>query len=342
MKLNARAAEGYFAKPDRDKAGLLIFGADAMRVALRRQQVLAALLGPNAEEEMRLTRLAGAELRKDPAALLDAVKARGFFDGPRAVHVEDTPDAAMPAVEAALTDWADGDAQIIVTAGALKASSKLRKVFEAAAHAYAVGLYDDPPSRGEVERILTAAGVTQVGNDAIGLLTALAGDLGPGDFTQLANKLAIYKLNDPAPLTPEDIDACAPQSTEAALDDILHIVAEAKAAEIGPLMQRLSDQGTQAVALCIGATRHFKTLYTIASDPGGPGSGIGKLRPPVYGPRRDRLLAQAQNWGGARLELALSLLTETDLSLRSAGQTAPQLALVERALIRLAMLGRSR
>ena len=52
MKLSPREAEGYFAKPDTDKAGLLIYGADAMRVALKRQQVLAALLGPGAEEEM--------------------------------------------------------------------------------------------------------------------------------------------------------------------------------------------------------------------------------------------------------------------------------------------------
>ncbi|MBT6343846.1 MAG: DNA polymerase III subunit delta, partial [Tateyamaria sp.] len=35
---------------------------------------------------------------------------------------------------------------------------------------------------------------------------------------------------------------------------------------------------------------------------------------------------------------ALTVLTDTDLQLRSAGQKAPTLALVERAFIRLAML----
>ena len=42
MKLSPRDAEGYFKKPDPDKTGLLIYGADAMRVALKRQQILAA------------------------------------------------------------------------------------------------------------------------------------------------------------------------------------------------------------------------------------------------------------------------------------------------------------
>ena len=36
MKLSPREADGYFAKPDAGKTGLLIYGADAMRVALKR------------------------------------------------------------------------------------------------------------------------------------------------------------------------------------------------------------------------------------------------------------------------------------------------------------------
>ena len=52
-----------------------------MRVAIRRQELLEALLGDNAEEEMRLTRMSGSDLRSDPALLLDGLKANGFFPG---------------------------------------------------------------------------------------------------------------------------------------------------------------------------------------------------------------------------------------------------------------------
>ena len=52
------------------------------------------------------------------------------------------------------------------------------------------------------------------------------------------------------------------------------------------------------------------------------------------------MLRQAQSWSSARLEEALKLLMDTDLTLRSAGQKAPQMALVERAFVRLAYLGR--
>lgn len=338
MKLGGRDADAYFAKPDKDRTGLLIYGGDAMRVALKRQQVITALLGANADEEMRLTRMSGADLRRDPAMVLDAIKAVGFFPGPRATFVEDATDAAAPAIGAAFDDWQPGDAQIIVTAGALKSVSKLRKLFEAHKNAYAVGLYDDPPSRAEIERMLSAANLRDVPADGMAALTDLALAMGPGDFAQSVEKISLYKLGDDTPLTPEQIAACAPVSTEAALDDVLNVVAEGQADRIGPLIARLVAQGTTPVSLCIGAARHFRQLYIIASDPGGPASGIGRLRPPAFGKRRDQLLKQAQFWSFGRLQDALTELTDTDLHLRSAGQTAPAMAMVERTLIRLAKM----
>ncbi|WP_412073295.1 DNA polymerase III subunit delta [Tritonibacter mobilis] len=342
MKLSPREAEGYFARPDPGKTGLLIYGADAMRVSLKRQQMLAALLGPGAEEEMRLTRMPASDLRKDPAQLLDAVKAVGFFPGIRAVFVEDANDTATPAITTALQEWQPGDAQIVVTAGQLKASSKLRKAFETHTNAYATGIYDDPPSRAEIERILGEAGMRDVPGDSMSALTDIANEIGPGDFSRMIEKLSLYKHGDSTPLTLEDIGAVAPQSTEAALDDLVNVVAEGRSTDIGPVLRRLQAQGTNAVTLCIGATRHFRTLYTIAAHPGGPAQGIGGLRPPLYGKRRDRMLRQAQGWGAQKLQNALTILTDTDLQLRSAGQSAPAQALTERAMIRLAMLARSR
>ncbi|WP_424988016.1 DNA polymerase III subunit delta [Microbulbifer sp. S227A] len=342
MKLSGRDADSYFAKPDPDRTGLLIYGADAMRVALKRQQVIAALLGDGAEEEMRLTRMPGADLRGDPALLLDAVKAVGFFPGPRAVFVDAATDAATPAIQSAVQDWQAGDAQIIVTASQLKASSKLRKLFETHRNTLAVGLYDEPPSRAEVERILAAAGLRKVPADSMAALSDLAAALGPGDFARTVDKLSLYKHGDDTGLGLDDIAACAPQSTEAALDDILNVVAEQRDAEIGPLLNRLQAQGTNAVTLCIGATRHFRMLYTAAADPGGPANGVGRLRPPVYGRRRDRIIRQAKAWGPIELQKALTRLTDTDLQLRSAGQTAPAMAIMERTLIWLAMRIRPR
>ena len=342
MKLAGREASRYFAKPDASKAGLLIYGADGMRVALKRQEVIAALIGPEGEAEMRLTRMPAADLRKDPAALLDAVKAISFFPGPRVAFVEDATDGLSDPIAVALKDWQPGDAQIIVTAGQLTAKSKLRALFEKHTNAFAAGLYDDPPTRDEIEADLHRAGLRAIDTAAMTDLTALARELSPGDFRQTVEKLGLYKLGDETPTTSADVLACAPASTEADLDDVLNIVAEARAPELGPVMSKLQAQGVNPVYLIIGTTQHFRSLYTAASDPGGAAQGISRMRPPIFGPRRDRMLRQAQNWGAPKLETALTILTDTDLALRSAGQSAPAMALVERTLLRIAMLGRAR
>ncbi len=339
MKLSTREAPGYFAKPNANATGLLIYGGDAMRVALRRQEVIKNLIGESGEDEMRLARIPAADLRKDPALLLDAIKAQGFFPGPRVAFVEDAGEGLADTIRAALADWADDDAQVIVTAGSLNARSKLRKLFEDHKNAYATGIYDDPPSRAEIEAALTASGLKNVSTDAMAGLTDLARDLDPGDFRQTLEKIALFKLGDDTPLTPDEVALSAPVSIEAGIDDALNIAAEGKAHELGPVLRRLEAQGVGPVGLCIGAMRHFRMLHKVAADPGGPGSGIGKLRPPVFGPRRDRIQRQASAWGMHKLERALTLLLDTDLTLRSAA-TVPEMAVIERALLRLAWMNR--
>ena len=330
MKLSSAQTGTYFTNPDKDAAGVLIYGADAMRIAHKRQQIVAALIGPAGEEEMRLTRIAAADLRREPALALDAVKAMGFFPGPRVALIEDANETVGPTLIEALGSWSPGDAQIIVTAGALKPTSKLRKAFEGHGQAYAAGIYDTPPTRDEIERDLKAAGIDQPPQEAMEMLLTLARDLEPGDFRQTLTKIGLYKRGDVDPLSADDINACAPASIEAAVDDVLLVVGDGQAAEIGPVMQRLAAQGVNAVTLCIGAMRHFRTLHRAAVDTSG--------RPQIWGPNRDKMVAQARRWGPAKLEQALTELTDTDLQLRSAGQHAPALALVERTFIRLAML----
>lgn len=337
MILRGAEASRAFARPDPARPGLLIWGADPMRVALRRQELVLATIGAEGAGEMRLARIAAGDLRKDPALLGDATRAAGFFPGPRVALVEEATDGLAPTLAAALADWRPGDAQIIVTAGALAAKSPLRTLFEKHPTSAAIGLFDDPPTREEIEAALKAQGLARLDPGAMADLTALARALDPGDFRQMLEKIALYKWQDPAPLTPAEIAILAPATIEAEVDDLIHAVAERRAPEIGPLLRRLEGQGVNAVSLCIGALRHFRALHVAACDPGGAAAGLARAR--IFGPRRDQMQRQAGDWGMHRLEDALSLLVETDLALRSSTR-APPMAVMERALIRLAMMKR--
>ncbi|WP_299814721.1 DNA polymerase III subunit delta [uncultured Jannaschia sp.] len=331
MNLRGAAAAKFFAAPDPGTAGALIYGADAMQIALKRQELIANLAGPEAEAEMRITRMGGAEAKADPAAVIDAMKASGFFPGPRVVFVDGVTEVQAPPVIAALAGWSTGDAALVVTAGALRKSSKLRAAFEGHGRAAAIGLYDDPPGREEVDAVIAAEGLklTSEARRAVGIL---ATELDPGDFRQTLRKLALYSGGETAEAP--DVALMAPATQETGIDDVIAAAAEGHVQAIGPLMQRLAGQGVAPVTLAIFATRHFQQLHAAAT-----GGGVGNLRPPVYGPRRDAMERQVRGWGADRLERALDLLMETDLTLRSASR-APQMAVTERAFIRLAMMAK--
>ncbi|MFO1105138.1 MAG: DNA polymerase III subunit delta [Amaricoccus sp.] len=338
MKLTGREAARYLDAPDRAAAGVLLYG-DPSRVGLRRAGLVEAIIGPDGAAEMRLARIAAADLRRDPPALADAVKAIGFFPGARAVLVEEAGDALAPVIAAALADWRPGDAQILVTAGTLGAASSLRRAFEKAPRAVAIGLYADPPRRDEIEADLARAGIARTTPDALVDLEALARGLDAGEFAQYLGLLALYKRDDPAPLSPTDVAATAPVAQDAGADALLDLVAEGRPAALAEAMRRLAGQGGTATGLTIAAARHFRALHAAASAPDGPDAALARARPPVFGPRRTRMAGQARAFGPDRLEKALGWIMDTDLALRSSRPT-PGLAMVERLFIRIAMLRR--
>ncbi|WP_308917145.1 DNA polymerase III subunit delta [Jannaschia sp. LMIT008] len=327
MILRGAQADAFLRKPPQGHPGALLYGGDAMRVALKRQDLIRALAGPEAESEMRLTRMEAATLRDDPAAPLDALKEVGFFPGPRVVHVDGVAENQSKPVLAALDGWRSGDAALVVTAGALKKTSKLRKAFEAHKQAVCLAFYDDPPSRGDVDAAMAAEGLDPT-SDARRHIDALALSLDPGAFRQLVAKLATY-VGDGA-CDADAVAAVAPLDTEAYIDDVVLAAADGQSGAIGAILRRLAAQGTNPVTLAILTTRHFQILHGLAC-------GTGQ----AWGPNRDAMQRQARSWGNARLDAALKLLMDTDLTLRS-GSAAPQMAVMERALIRLARMAGAR
>ena len=330
MILRGTEASRYFAKPDAARPGLLIHGSDAMRIALKRAEVIAALIGPQGEADMRLSRLAGGDLRRDSSLLHDALTSPGFFPGPRAVWLEEATDGLTDTIAQALRDWRPGDGVLVVTAGNLTGKSALKTLFDKHPAAISIGLLEEPPSRHEIDAELKRAGLARIDEAAMADLTRLARSLDPGDFRQTLTRVALFKYDDPAPLTSAEVASLAPATIEAEVDDLIHAAADFRVAEVGPLMRRLEGQGTSAVSICIAALRHFRSLHAAACEPG---------KPRLFGPRRDAAQRQAQAWGIRLLEQATSLLVETDLTLRSASR-APTHAVMERALIRLAMMKR--
>lgn len=336
MKLRGGEAKQFLARPDPARGACLVYGADPEQVRLTVDEALSALLGPNADEEMRLTRLTAADLKSEPGQLADTLRATGFFPGQRAVLLESAGDGLTDPIKSALDLIEPGmDAFLFVTAGILPTRSKLRKLFEAHADAVAAPLYADAPDRNDILNRLGAAGVTDVNPDALSDLEIIARDVDLGTFRQLVSKISLYALGQSEPLGQADVAACAIPG-DPQIDDLIGAIADGRVPDIGPAIRRIGARGNQPTSICIATSRYFRQLHAVAISGEAPQQAVAKMRPPVFGPRRDALLRHLRVWAPERLEWALSILADLDLKLR-ASSPVPAMALTERALLRISM-----
>ncbi len=255
MKLNPRELSKLIEKPDPTLAAVLFYGSDTMRVALKRQEYLGNLLGPDAEQEMRLTRFIGDDILKDRTAVFDAVKSVGFFPGQRAVLIENTSDKTSKIIIECIEAWNKTDAHIVVTSGLLRPTSQLRKAFETFQNTIAAPIYDNPLTEMEIKTELTRAGIQMNDPSIMDALCNLSKELEPGDFRNTLEKIYLYKLSDKSPLTSKDISLCSPISAEANLEEIIHAVSDGKTNKIKHILHRLEAQGVQPVSICISTLK---------------------------------------------------------------------------------------
>ncbi|MEO0620602.1 MAG: DNA polymerase III subunit delta [Pseudomonadota bacterium] len=338
MKLGRTEAARFCRSPDPACCGALLHGPDAGLLTLRRQELVAAL---TEGDPMRLTRLEPDAIRRDPASLETALKARGFFADRSAILLEGAKDSVTESVKPYVPDLTPEDGFLLITAVGLTARSSLRKLFEGTDRLAALAFYPDPPGAAEIAgRLREIGGPPSVSHAAGEALAMLAAETDPGSFAQFLGTLALYAEGSPE-LSADQVAALAPETRPAELDALVDAVTGGAAQAIGPLLARLASAGTSPQGALSAVSRQMRRVLTLAADPGGPSAAVDRLRPPVRGPRRDRLIGDLRRWPQPRAEAALRQLHDTERQLRSSGPR-PEAALAERCLLRLAMMAANR
>lgn len=326
MRIGARKASAFCRAPDRTLCGVLLYGQDEGLVAMRRRELCHAFLGPEADP-LQISRFDGPTVRRDPGELDAAIRARGFFAGRPLVLVEGAGEALAQALASTLEDITSEEAFVVVTAGNLQSRSALRRLFEEARHLAAVPVTGGTPSADEIEERLNQFGLRcGLAEAARPRLLGLAAAMDGASFDRFLEALAIFALESDAPLDDEQVARLAPSASDTEMDAFVDTVAEGRADCVGPMLRRVATAGANGVSILLALQRHFRLLWTL-QNAGGRG----------WGPRKDAATAQVRNWRRDQLELAVRLLYDTDARLRSP-ERLPELAVVERCALRLAMM----
>jgi DNA polymerase-3 subunit delta len=348
VKLAGTRAAAFCAQPDAAAIGgltaALLHGPDAGLLALRRRELVDFL---TEGDDLRLTRLEPGAALKAPAEIDAALRARGFFPGRRVVLIEGARDTLAGPLEEILAGIGSGDpaedasqdAFLLVTAAGLTARSALRRLFEGGGGRLAsLGLYPEPPGEAELAALLGQAGLSGgLTPEAAQDLAAVSAQIDRGALLQLIEKIAVYSLGRSEALDQEALVLLLPIAADSEIGRLVAAVAEGRAEAVAPLIGRLTSAGIGPTGMLIAAGRHFRQLLGLAAARDGIEAALARQRPPAFGPRGQALAAQARRWGPGRLESANRLLFQTDRTLRSPGDR-PDRALVERCLIRLAMM----
>ena len=293
------------------------------------------------DEEMRLQVILPTDLRKDHSLLIDAIKAKGFFPGRRCVLIENASDNLTNLVMDCCDKWVSGDAHILLTSTFLPPKSSLRKCFESHDKVYIAPIFDDPTSPIEIDSEIKKFGLSNINKDASSELLYLGQALNMDEFSQILEKLSLYKLNDTTPVTYEEVNKIAPVVYDKGLEEIASLVASGKTSEVTKPLKNLEAQGFQAVCLCVSTTLYFKKLYKASIDPLGIENGVRGLKPPISFKKTDDMVKQIKLWGSVKLSEAIHMLIDLDLELRS-NSGMPDQSLMERTMVRLSLLSKKK
>ncbi|MEO0679626.1 MAG: DNA polymerase III subunit delta [Pseudomonadota bacterium] len=335
MKAAGARARAMLEAPPAGLCGFLLYGSDAAEVDAARAALCAALVASGGEGS-EVSAWDGAAARRDPAGLHAALRAAGLFGGRPVISLTAAGDGVGEALRGALDGLAEAGA-LVATAGQLPARSKLRKLFEDSPALLAASVEATPLTGEEIAARLTSRGAPSLSADALAALSDAALGLEPAELRNALELLALYMLGQAGPIEPVDVAACLPGALHGELDRALEAVAARRPGEAAEAMARAAEKGASPVAAAMMLGRHLRQIHALATAQDGPVAAAGRLRPPVWGPRRDALVDAARHWPPALAERALSLVLEAELSLRSTGG-APDFAAVQRLAVRTAGL----
>ena len=170
------AADGFIQRMPKDVRFCLVHGSDEGLAHERSKAIIRSALAGDTDP-LRLTRLEGDAVAREPGVLADEAYAISLFGGSRAIWIEAQGRDLLPAL-AQVFERPPNDCTIVIKAGQLKKGTALRNAFERMSNAASIECYaDEPKELGSlIDAAAREAGVTIAAEARAGLQALLGAD----------------------------------------------------------------------------------------------------------------------------------------------------------------------
>ena len=261
--VNSAAADGFIERLPKEIRFCLVHGPDEGLTHERAKAVIRALIGADLDP-LRLVRLDGDAVARDPGALADEAYAVPMFGGARAIWIDAQARDLLPALEP-LFARPPTDCAIVVKAGQLRKGAGLRTAFETSPIRAAIECYSDDPSALEalIEAEARAAGLS-VAPDARAALVALTGADRQTTRGEIA-KLMLYARGK-SPITAEDVEAIVSDAAPSNLDEVVDQALLGDLGAVETSLTRFFHEGGEADLLLIRLVQRLILLHPDHAD----------------------------------------------------------------------------
>jgi DNA polymerase-3 subunit delta len=332
MKLKAGQVDGFLARPRPEIATVLLYGPDAGLVA-ERAAALGGRIVEALDDPFRVSELDPDLLEREPARLVEEAQALCLMGGRRLLRVRNADDRILRAARD-LLQLTDQAGFVVMEAGELPASSKLRRLIEGAATAAALPCFraDERGLPIQIREILDELGLRAEAEAVSYLAAHLGGDRAV--TRRELEKLALYMADEPGrPVAVRDAAALIGDSDSIEVDDLVRAALAGERGRLERVLDRLFDEGVSTSSLLRACARTLTQALRLKAEIA-DGKPAGPLLTSLHFRQRELMETILRDWPTSRLLAALSRLQEAEI--RSRRPKAPDALICRAALAGLA------
>ena len=328
MKLHESNLVQFLRNLPESKKVFLLHGTVESKVLYYRKVLETKLLGKQARKEMRLVTLDRALLIQDKTLLLNEIKTRSFFGEQKGILLENISDKDVPIIVETLNTLEEEDPFLILTAGFLNQSSKLRKLIEANISSCAIGFYQTEMSSMEISNILKKWQVKVTENSVIDALRDFSKTYDFLEFRQELKKLAFFKSFDDKPLSLNELECVFSSESNPDEKKLVDFLIQKSTSPIIDYFQNYGSTIKNPTSIILKANNQFKILHKILCHEDDMSGVLRTIWPPLLGKNKERLINTSKSWTINSVEQAIKVLKKMDLALKKSSKISTKAMLI--------------
>ena len=335
MKLSGPKIKAFIDNPPSHVRGALVYGPDR-GLAKEYQKILTLKIVPDINDQFLVTTLIGDLIKTNPSEIAMQGAQISLMDGRRVVVVTDADDKILSGVEEFLT--VNTDTFLIIQAGDLKPTSKIRKLFEGDNILASVPCYQDD-SRG-VSAVLAEtmrAASIQMARDGFDWAVGNMGMDRSATRSEI-EKLILY-AGDSGVLSLSDVQASMVDVSNHAMDDVVYAAANGNIPSLDKAFIIILADGTSLIAMLRIMNTHLMKLHRGVLDMQ-TGRRAEDMARGVFFKRQNSFIGQLKSWSTTNLIRAMKVVQDAEEKCKQTG--IPNEAYAGRALYQVATLARLR